>query len=66
MGDSVHGRVLQFDWSRNDCALGQDPVSFSITGSETPDHAAAMSCRMQESRWDVGQNWRQMGFFVCF
>lgn len=66
MGDSVHGRVLRFDWSGNDCALGQDPVSLAITGAESPDHMAAMRCRMQESGWDVGQNWRQMGFFCLF
>lgn len=48
MGDSVHGHVLRFDWSGSDCAFGQVPVSFSITGSESPDHVAAITYRMQE------------------
>lgn len=64
MGDSVRGRVLRFDWSGNDCAFGRVSVSFSITGSEPPDRVAALRYRVQQSRWDVAQNRRQMwGFF---
>lgn len=40
VGDSVRVRVLQFDWFV--CACGRVPVSASITGSESPDHAATM------------------------
>lgn len=58
MGDSVHGRELQFDWSVNDCAFGQVPVSFSITGTESPNHVAAMIYRMQQIWWDGEQIWR--------
>lgn len=48
MGDSVRVRVLQFDWFV--CAFGRVPVSSSITGSESPDHAAAMKDRTQQ-KW---------------
>lgn len=64
MGDSVRGRGPRFDWSGNDCAFGRGPVSFSITGSESPDHMAAMRYRMQESKWDVVQNWGHFFFFL--
>lgn len=66
MGDSVRGRVPRFDWSGNDCAFGRVPVSFSITGSESPDHVAAIRYRMQQSRWDVVQNQMCLFFFCCF
>lgn len=66
MGDSVRGRGPRFDWSGNDCAFGRGPVSFSITGSESPDHVASMRYRMQKSRWDVVQNWGQFLFVVFF
>lgn len=62
-GDSVRGRALRFDWSGNDCAFGRLSLSFPITGSESPDHVAAMRYRMQQTRWDVEQNRRQMCFF---
>lgn len=50
MGDSVRVRVLQFDWFV--CAFGRVPVSSSITGSESSDHAAAMKDRTQQKMGD--------------
>lgn len=52
MGDSVRVRVLQFDWFV--CACGRVPVSASITGSESPDHAATMKdSTLKKWRTDV-------------
>lgn len=54
-GDSGRVRVLQFDWFV--CAFGRVPVSSTITGSESPDHAAAMKDRTQQ---------KMRGFWVFF
>lgn len=56
MGDSVRVRVLQFDWFV--CAFGRVPVSSSITGSESPDQAAAMKDRTQQK---MGDKYRFLG-----
>lgn len=61
MGDSVRVRVLQFDWFV--CAFGRVPVSSSITGSESPDHAAAMKDRAQQKN---GGQILFFGFFFFF
>lgn len=61
MGDSVRVRVLQFDWFV--CAFGRVPVSSSITGSESPDHAAAMKDRTQHK---MGTNIVFWGYFFRF
>lgn len=64
MGDSVRVRVLQFDWFV--CAFGRVPASSSITGSESPDHAAAMKDRMQQKMGDKYRFFWGGGFRLFF
>lgn len=62
MGDSVRVRVLQFDWFV--CACGRVPVSASITGSESPDHAATMKDSTLK-KWGVRCHfWGIFGFCI--